>query len=173
LDTGSIKGTSSTKEAVLALNSRPLELAQCPPASLAEEAGNGALFVLANVVGSRPKVVEDSMLNVLLNQPVRDFSRKEVDPAQSISEIVREQEAIEVSPAIPVHNRKEINSEAIWEQMQKVQSEVSVNPLSLLSYAPYFWKLKRFPSDSFQKKEVSSIQEFCLKVHYKIGAKKS
>ncbi|KXG25900.1 uncharacterized protein LOC8085736 isoform X1 [Sorghum bicolor] len=123
LDTGSIKGTSSTKEAVLALNSRPLELAQCPPASLAEEAGNGALFVLANVVGSRPKVVEDSMSNVLLNQPVTDFSRKEVDPAQSISEIVREQEAIEVSPAIPVHNRKEINSEAIWEQMQKVQSE--------------------------------------------------
>jgi len=105
--------------------------------------------MLANVVDSRPKVVEDSMLNVLLNQPVRDFSRKEVDPAQSISEIVRDQEAIEVSAAIPVHNTEEINSEVIWERMQKVQSEVSANSLSLLSYAPYFWKLKRLPSDSF------------------------
>jgi len=129
LDTGSIKGTSSTKEAVLALNSWPLGLAQCPPASLAEEAGNGELFMLANVVDSRPKVVEDSMSNVLLNQPVRDFSRKEVDPAQSISEIVRDQEAIEVSAAIPVHNTEEINSEVIWERMQKVQSEVSANCL--------------------------------------------
>jgi len=85
--------------------------------------------MLANVVDSRPKVVEDSMLNVLLNQPVRDFSRKEVDPAQSISEIVRDQEAIEVSAAIPVHNTEEINSEVIWERMQKVQSEVSANCL--------------------------------------------
>jgi hypothetical protein len=124
-------------------------LARCPPASLAEEAGSGALFVLANVVDSRPKVVEDSMSNVLLNQPVRDFSRKEVDPAQSISEIVRDQEAIEVSAAIPVHNMEEINSEVIWERIQKVQSGVSANPLSLLSYAPCFWKLKRLPSDSF------------------------
>lgn len=148
LDTGSIKGSSSTKQAVLALNSRPLGLPRCPPASLAEGAGNGALFMLANVV-DRTKAVGDSMSNVLLNQQVRDSSRKEDDPAQSISEIVRDQE--EVSAATPVHNREEINSEVIWERMQKVQSEVSANSLSLLSNAPYFWKLKRLPSDFLKK----------------------
>lgn len=122
LDTGSIKGTSRTKEAVLALNSRSIGLARCPPASLAEGTGNGGLLMLAKVV-DHTKVVEDSMSNILLNQQVGDSSRKEVDPAQSITEIVQDQEAIEVSAAIPVPNKEEINSGVIWERMQKVQSE--------------------------------------------------
>lgn len=171
MDTGSIQGISSTKEAVvalnsgtssmkeavLALNSQPLGLARHAPASLAEEAGKGALFVLANVV-DQTKVVEDSVSNVLLNQPVRDSPCEEAVPAQLISERVRDQETIEKSAAIEVHNGEEINGEVIWEQMQKLQSEVSANSLALLSCVTYFWKFERLPSVFLTKLEVSSIQ---------------
>lgn len=121
LGSGSITETNSTKEAMAALNSQPQGLAQPSPVSSAGEAENSALIILANVV-DQSKVVEDSMSNVFLDQPVRG-SPNEVDLVQSISEEVQGQETIKESARIPVHTTEEINSEVIWERIQKVQSD--------------------------------------------------
>ncbi|KAJ1270241.1 hypothetical protein BS78_06G039000 [Paspalum vaginatum] len=122
LDNGSLKETSSAKEAVAVLNSQPQGSDQPSPVSSAGEAENSALIILANVV-DQSKVVEDSMSNDLPDQPVRGSPPKEVDPVQSISERVKEKETVKESALIPEHDTEEINSEMIWEQMQKVQNE--------------------------------------------------
>lgn len=131
LDTGCIKGTSLGKEAAVALHPQSPKSARPSPASSVEKGEKSALFILANVIDQN-KVAEDSVSNVLLDQYVRDSPPKEVDPAQSIAERVQRQEAIEESAFIPVPNLEEINNEAIWERMQKVQREVSANSLDLL-----------------------------------------
>ncbi|OEL26197.1 hypothetical protein BAE44_0012784 [Dichanthelium oligosanthes] len=122
LDTGRIKGTSLRKEAAVALNPQSPGSARPSPASSVEKGEKSALFILANVVDQN-KVAEDSVSNVLLDHHIRDSPPKEVDPAQSMAERVQHQEAIEESAHIPVPNLEKINSEAIWERMQKVQSE--------------------------------------------------
>lgn len=60
-----------------------------------------------------------SMSN-LLNQPGRASLPKVV-----ISETEQDQEAIKEPARIPVHNTEQINSEVIWERMQKLHGEVS------------------------------------------------
>ncbi|RLM64554.1 uncharacterized protein C2845_PM16G03080 [Panicum miliaceum] len=122
LDTGCIKGTSLGKEAAVALHPQSPRSARPSPASSVEKGEKSALFILANVIDQN-KVAEDSVSNVLLDQYVRDSPPKEVDPAQSIAERVQRQEAIEESAFTPVPNLEEINNEAIWERMQKVQRE--------------------------------------------------
>ncbi|WVZ84174.1 hypothetical protein U9M48_031231 [Paspalum notatum var. saurae] len=121
LGSGSLKGTSSAKEAVVALNAQPQGSDQPSPVSSAGEAENSALIILANVVDQNK--VEDPMSNVLPDQPVRGSPPKEVDPVQYISERVKEKETVKESALVPVHNIEEINSEVILEQMQKVQDE--------------------------------------------------
>lgn len=67
------------------------------------------------------------MSNVLINQPGKASLPKVVHPAQSISEKEQDHEAIKEAAFIPVHNTEEINSEVIWEQIQKPHDDVSAN----------------------------------------------
>jgi hypothetical protein len=126
------------------------------------EKEKSALFILANVVNQN-KVAEDSVSNALLDQCVRDAPPKEADLAQSIAERVQHQEAIKESASIAVPNPEEINSDVIWERMQKVYSEVSAKSLDL--HGPF--------SQEHAKKlvlEVPPIQEFFLNTHHKTDA---
>ncbi|RLN34143.1 uncharacterized protein C2845_PM03G18420 [Panicum miliaceum] len=122
LNTGRIKGTTLRKEAAVALHPQSPRSARRSSASSVEKGDKSVLFILANVVDQN-KVAEDSVSNVFLGQHVRDSSPKEVAPAQSIAERVQRQKAIEESALIPVPNSEEINNEAIWEGMQKLQRE--------------------------------------------------
>ncbi|XP_034604281.1 uncharacterized protein [Setaria viridis] len=121
-DTGCMKGTSLRKEAAVALNPQSPGSTRPSPASSMEKGEKRALFILANVVNQN-NVAEDSVSNALLDQRVRDDPPKEADPTQSIAERVQHQEAIKESAPIAVPNPEEINSEVIWERMQKVYSE--------------------------------------------------
>jgi hypothetical protein len=100
-----------------------------------EKGQNSAKFILANLARQK-KVAEDSVSNALLGQHVTDARPNEADPAQSIAERVPHQEAIKESVPIAVPNPEEINSDAIWEMMQKIYSKVSANSLDL--HGPFY-----------------------------------
>ncbi|CAL5035406.1 unnamed protein product [Urochloa decumbens] len=131
LDSACIKRTSLRKKAAVVDPQSPGS-ARSSPAFSVQKGEKSDLFMLANVVDQN-KVPEGSVSNVLLDQHIRDSPLKDANPAQSTAERVRHQETIEESTHVQVANPGGINSEAIWEKIQKVHNEYVSSSAATLS----------------------------------------